>query len=116
VVELSAQEFEHLVADALDRLPDEVLDLMENVVVVVEDDPPEGEDLLGVYEGVPLTERFGDWDGMALPDRIVVYRNPTLGACASVDEVAREVWVTVVHEVAHFHGIEEERIHELGWG
>lgn len=117
MVEISRADFEMLVADAIDALPDEVLDLMENLVVVVEDDSPAGEpELLGLYDGVPLTERTGDWDGFSLPDRIVVFRNSTLAICGTVDEVAEEVARTLVHEVAHFYGIGEARIHELGWG
>lgn len=117
MVDVSRAEFEELVADAIDALPPEVLDLLENVVVVVEDDAPaDSPDLLGLYDGVPLTERAGSWGDFVLPDRVVVFRHPTLAVCESRDEVAEEVWVTLVHEIAHFHGMSEQRIHELGWG
>jgi len=105
-------EFEQLVADALDALPDEFLDLMDNVVVLVEDDHPE--DLLGIYEGIPHTDR-DDYGDLALPDRIILYR---LALCAYVgnrQELAEEVLVTVVHELAHHFGIDDDRLHELGW-
>lgn len=114
---MSAARFEHLVADALDGLPDEVAALMSNVAVVIEDDPPPDDpDLLGLYDGVPLTERTAGWGALDLPDRVVVFRSSTLAICESEEEVAEEVWITIVHEVAHFHGMSEERIHELGWG
>lgn len=109
--------FEGLVSDALDALPDEVLDLLDNVAVIVEDDPPADDpQLLGLYEGVPLTDRTGEWDAMSLPDRIIVFRHSTLAICETAADVAREVHTTIVHEIAHFHGINEERIEELGWG
>ncbi|MBP2707768.1 metallopeptidase family protein [Microbispora sp. RL4-1S] len=105
--------FEELVSDALDTIPPELARVMDNVVVVVVDDPPEP-GLLGLYTGVPLTER-GDWYAGVLPDRIEIYRNPTLEMCASEEEVVKEVRVTVVHEIAHHFGIDDERLHELGW-
>jgi predicted Zn-dependent protease with MMP-like domain len=89
---------------------------IDNVVVFVEDEPPaETPDLLGVYDGVPLTERGFMWGAGALPDRITIYMNPTLRMCESVEEVVEEVLVTVVHEVAHYFGIDDDRLHELGW-
>lgn len=106
--------FEQLVADSLDTLPDELLGLLDNVVILVEDEHPE-EDLLGLYDGVPHTERE-DYGGLALPDRITLYR---LTLCAYVDDLEmlrEEVLVTVVHELAHHFGIDDERLHELGWG
>ncbi len=91
---------------------------MDNVVVLVEDDPPADlpGDLLGLYEGTPLTERFDGWAAMALPDRITVFRHPTLAICADRAEVVAEVRTTVVHEIAHHFGIDDERLHALGWG
>lgn len=104
--------FEQVVAEALDTLPPELARLMRNVVVQVEDgDDP---DLFGVYEGVPLTERLSDYAGH-LPDRIVVFRLATLAACDTEDEVVDEVRTTVVHEVGHHFGIDDERLHELGY-
>jgi predicted Zn-dependent protease with MMP-like domain len=118
VVELSREEFEEAVADALDRIPPELARAMDNVVVLVEDDPPpeHGADLLGLYEGTPLTERDGWWAAGALPDRITIYRRPTLALARDRDEVVAEVGVTVVHEIAHHFGIDDARLHELGWG
>ena len=115
-VRMDRERFEELVGDALDAVPAELLDLLENVVILVEDDPPpEDPDLLGVYEGHALTERGWDYSGV-LPDRIVIYRNPILAICDSDDDVVDEVSVTVVHEIAHHFGIDDDRLHALGWG
>jgi predicted Zn-dependent protease with MMP-like domain len=114
-VRMDRERFEELVGDALDAVPAELLELLENVVILVEDDPPpEDPDLLGVYEGHALTERGWDYSGV-LPDRIVIYRNPILAICDSDDDVVDEVSVTVVHEIAHHFGIDDRRLHELGW-
>jgi predicted Zn-dependent protease with MMP-like domain len=116
VVEMSREEFEDAVADALDGVPSELTRLMRNVVVLVEDDAPTDDpDLLGLYEGTPLTERGEWWAAGSLPDRITIFRNPTLAICHSRDEVIEEVGVTVVHEIAHHFGIDDARLHELGW-
>jgi predicted Zn-dependent protease with MMP-like domain len=113
---MSRRRFEELVGEALDLVPEELLRLMDNVVVLVEDDPPPEEpDLLGVYEGYALTERGVDYAGV-LPDRITIFRRPILSICASEDDVVDEVAVTVVHEIAHHFGIDDERLHQLGWG
>ncbi len=113
---MSREEFEDAVRDALDEIPGELAEQMDNVVVLVEDDPPADDpELLGLYEGVPLTERGEFWAAGALPDRITIYRRPTLALCDSRDEVVDEVAVTVVHEIAHHFGIDDERLHELGW-
>ncbi|MFG1778948.1 metallopeptidase family protein [Micromonospora sp. NPDC049051] len=114
-MEMSRERFEELVGDALDEVPEELLALMSNVVVLVEDDPPPGEDLLGLYEGHALTERGWDYAGV-LPDRILIYRNPILRICDDDEDVVDEVAVTVVHEIAHHFGIDDARLHELGWG
>jgi predicted Zn-dependent protease with MMP-like domain len=115
-VEMSRQRFEELVSEALDEVPEELLGLMNNVVILVEDDAPPGEpELLGVYEGYALTSRGWDYGGV-LPDRITIYRNPTLRICDNEDDVVEEVAITVVHEIAHHFGIDDERLHELGWG
>lgn len=115
-VAMDRARFEELVAEALDEVPPELLDLMDNVVVLVEDDP-EGDDadLLGLYEGYALTSRGWDYGGV-LPDRITIYRNPTLRICDTEDDVIDEVATTVVHEIAHHFGIGDHRLHELGWG
>jgi predicted Zn-dependent protease with MMP-like domain len=113
---MTRERFEELVGEALDEVPDELLRLMDNVVVLVEDDPPPGEpDLLGLYEGHALTERGVDYAGV-LPDRITIFRRPILRVCADEDEVVDEVAVTVVHEIAHHFGIDDHTLHQLGWG
>lgn len=114
-VAMSRERFEELVGEALDEVPEELLGLMSNVVILVEDDPPPGEDLLGLYEGHALTERGWDYSGV-LPDRIFIYRNPILAICDTDDDVVEEVAVTVVHEIAHHFGIDDDRLHALGWG
>jgi len=114
MVEMSREDFEEAVADALDAVPAELARMMSNVVVLVEDDAPGGAHLFGVYEGTPLTER-GEWWAGSLPDRITIFRNPTLAACDTREDVVGEVLITVVHEIAHHFGIDEERLHELGW-
>ena len=120
VLEMTREEFEELVAQALDRIPPELTRLMDNVAVFVEDEPPaEDPELLGLYEGTPLTER-GEWYAGVLPDRITVYRGPTLRMVSAEDGdrelVVREAEVTVVHEIAHHFGIDDERLHALGYG
>jgi predicted Zn-dependent protease with MMP-like domain len=116
MVEMSRAEFEEAVVDALDLIPTHLAQMMDNVVVLVEDSPPPDvePDLLGLYEGIPLTER--DWYAGVLPDRITIFRLPILAICDSREEVIEEVVVTVVHEIAHHFGIDDERLHELGWG
>jgi len=115
-VEMARERFEELVGEALDEVPPELLGLMDNVVILVEDDPPKDEpDLLGLYEGHALTDRGWDYAGV-LPDRITIYRNPTLRVCDSEEDVVEEVAITVVHEIAHHFGIDDHRLHELGWG
>ena len=114
-VRLGRERFEELVGDALDAIPAQLLDLLDNVVILVEDDPPaEDPDLLGVYEGHALTERGWDYSGV-LPDRIVIYRRPILAICDTEADVVEEVGVTVVHEIAHHFGIDDARLHALGW-
>ena len=109
------ERFEELVGDALDEIPPELMDLLDNVVILVEDDPPESDpDLIGVYEGHALTSRGWDYSGV-LPDRIIIYRNPILGICETEEDVVEEVAITVVHEIAHHFGISDERLHALGW-
>ena len=114
---MTDDEFEQAVGDALYLIPDELAKLMSNVAVLVADEPPADEpDLLGLYEGVPLTERDGWWDAGSLPDRITIFRQPILDICTSREDVIEEVTVTVVHEIAHHFGISDARLHELGWG
>ena len=115
MIEMSRERFEELVGEALDQVPEELTRLIDNCVVLVEDDPP-GEDpeLLGLYEGIPITERDSGYV-MTVPDRITIFRNPTLTMCQSEDEVVDEVGITVVHEIAHHFGIDDDRLHELGY-
>ncbi|WP_246139920.1 metallopeptidase family protein [Protaetiibacter larvae] len=115
-LELDAEAFERLVIDELDALPDEMVEGLENVVFVCEDRPEDGSlDLLGEYQGVALTERdrygFGE-----LPDRIVLFREPLLHYCADLEELRDEIHVTLVHEIAHYYGIDDAELHRLGWG
>ena len=111
---LPLPQFEELVADALDEVPAELMALLDNVVVLVEDRNPEEPELLGLYEGYALTERGWQYGG-ALPDRIMIYREAICDICATEDDVVEEVLVTVVHEIAHHFGIDDRRLHELGW-
>ncbi|HEY7431203.1 MAG TPA: metallopeptidase family protein [Streptosporangiaceae bacterium] len=113
MIEVAPEEFEEMVATALDGLPAEFGRLMRNIAVVVEHDPgPPG--LLGLYEGVPLTSRTTQYAGV-LPDRITIYRLAICAVCDTEEQVADEVRRTVVHEVGHYFGIDDDRLHELGW-
>jgi predicted Zn-dependent protease with MMP-like domain len=116
-IEMEPERFDALVDRALDGIPDELAVLVRNVVVLVEDEPPDGEpdDLLGLYDGIALTERDSTM-GAELPDRIFVFRGPLLDLCDSADELVEEVRITVVHEIAHHFGIDDDRLHELGYG
>ena len=115
MVLISEGDFDQLVASALDAIPPELLDLIDNAVVLVEDEPPDGEprDLLGLYDGVPVTERWGD--PPLLPDRIYIFRGPLMRWCRDLDELEDEIAITVVHEIAHHFGIDDDRLHALGW-
>jgi len=104
--------FATLVDDALDQVPDQLLSAMENVAIVVEDGDDPG--LLGIYDGVPLVERGLDYSGV-LPDRICIFRLAICAMCSNEDEVRREVLITVVHEIAHHFGIDDDALDELGW-
>jgi predicted Zn-dependent protease with MMP-like domain len=112
---MTRRRFEELVADALDTIPPELTAAMDNVVVLVAARNETEPELLGLYEGVALTERTSSYGGV-LPDRITIYQDAILDICEDEDEVVHEVAVTVVHEVAHHFGIDEETLHELGWG
>lgn len=114
-VEMSRSRFEELVSDALDAVPPEFARAMDNVVVLVEEENDESPDILGLYHGVALTQRSSDYGGV-LPDRISIYRGPILRLCDTEEQVVEEVLITVVHEIAHHFGIDDERLHELGWG
>lgn len=113
--DLTLEEFESLVAEGIDSLHEDMLAELDNVIFLVEDEPEDGSDTLGVYEGFSLVER-GQYGFGEEPDRIILYRKPLLRHSSSREELIREIRVTLVHEIAHYYGITEERIHELGWG
>ena len=121
MVRVSLERFEELVADALDAIPPELSDEMENVAVVVEDWPtPEqldGRDgtLLGLYEGIPLTERGPLSYAGVMPDHITVFRGPLCELARDEDDLAEQVRVTVLHEVGHYFGMDDDHLRELGW-
>ena len=116
VVEMSREAFEDAVAEALDGVPADLARMMDNVVVLVEDDPPDGDPhLLGLYEGTPLTQRDSWWAAGSLPDRITILRRPTLSVCDTPEEVVDEFRITVVHEIAHHFGIDDEHLDEWGY-
>ena len=114
-MDIGEEDFYALAEEALATLPKELLDDLENVAIVVEDEPEDGSETLGVYEGTALTERDSSWFGM-LPDRVVLFRGPLSRMCEDEDELFEEIAITLVHEIGHYHGIDEERLHELGWG
>ncbi|APE32708.1 hypothetical protein BOX37_00510 [Nocardia mangyaensis] len=112
---MSAERFEELVGDALDLIPPELAGAIDNVVVLVEARNDEEPSLLGLYHGIALTERDSYYAG-SLPDTITVYREAILDICNTDDDVVEEVAITVIHEIAHYFGIDDDRLHELGWG
>ncbi|MGK2947131.1 MAG: metallopeptidase family protein [Acidimicrobiales bacterium] len=114
MIDVPRDRFEELVADALDEIPDELFAMIDNVAVVVREGT-EGSSLLGLYDGIPLTERDAGYDGMVVPDRISIFRRPILAMCADEAEVVEQVRITVIHEVAHHFGIDDDRLHALGW-
>lgn len=111
---MTPQRFDELVGDALDLIPPDLASAIDNVVILVRDRDVDEPGLLGLYEGIALTER-DSWYGGSLPDTITIYREALLDICASEEEVVEEVAITVIHEIAHHFGIEEDRLHELGW-
>jgi len=113
-MEMSADAFEELVTDELDLLPDDMVDGLENVAFVVEDAPEDGAELFGRYDGVAATHR-GQYGFGELPDLIVVFREAHLTECDTVEELRDEIHTTLVHEIGHYYGIDDERLHELGW-
>ncbi len=103
--------FERIVKDALDSVPAELEHVLDNVVIIIEDRNRDEPTLLGLYEGVPITERTGE-EG---PDIISIYRAALCEACLDIDELVDEIHITVIHEIAHVAGIDDDRLHELGW-
>jgi predicted Zn-dependent protease with MMP-like domain len=113
MVDVDEDTFGQLVEAALRSIPDELRHRMRNVTVAVEDYGG-SPNLLGLYRGVPLTQRTTTYSGF-LPDQITIYRLPIIARCRTLDEVVQQVRITVVHEVAHHFGIDDARLHELGW-
>lgn len=111
---MDPQRFDDLVSDALDLIPPALSAVMDNVVVLVDDRHPDDDELLGLYEGVALTERDSHYTG-TLPDTITIYRDALLDICDDDEQVVEEVRITVLHEIAHHFGIDDERLHQLGW-
>jgi predicted Zn-dependent protease with MMP-like domain len=112
-IDVPLERFEELVGEAIDGIPDALAARMDNVVIQVKDESRAG--LLGLYEGIPLTRRE-QYGGMVMPDRITIFRLPILRYCRTEADVVDQVRITVVHEIAHHFGIDDARLHELGWG
>lgn len=113
--EMDPAEFEEIVASAVDLLPAAMVGVLDNLVVVIEDEAPlENPDLLGLYDGIPLTER-DSWYSGVLPDRITIFRRPLLAISDTRSELVEQVRITVMHEVAHHFGIDDDRLDELGY-
>jgi predicted Zn-dependent protease with MMP-like domain len=113
--EVSEEDFEALIAAALDDIPAELGREIENVAVVVEDWPPRGSRLLGLYEGVPLTKRGPMGYAGVMPDRITIFRGPLCARARDAADLAAQVRVTVLHEIGHYFGLDDHRLRELGW-
>lgn len=125
MLRLSETEFEELVVAALDTLPEDLLEMMNNIEVTIERSPSRQQirragiqfgTLLGLYEGIPLTARSSSSYSLVVPDKITIFQRPIEGICSTHDEIVAQVRKTVIHEVAHHFGIGEERLRELGWG
>lgn len=114
-VAMSDDEFEMLVSDALDTIPSELTNAIDNMVILVEPINPESPHILGLYHGVALTSRDHDYGGF-LPDTITIYREPILAMCHTHAQVVHEVAVTVIHEIGHHFGIDDDWLHTHGWG
>jgi predicted Zn-dependent protease with MMP-like domain len=114
-VQMGPERCEDLVSEALDLIPPDLAAAMDNVVVLVADRHPQDPELLGLYEGIALTERDSSYAG-ALPDTVTIFRESLLEICETEQDVVEEVAITVIHEMAHHFGIDDERLHELGWG
>jgi predicted Zn-dependent protease with MMP-like domain len=121
MVHVSLERFEELVADALDSIPPALADELENLAVVVEEWPTaeqlDGRDgtLLGLYEGVPLTERGPLSYAGVMPDHITVFRGPLCELARDEADLAEQVRVTVLHEIGHYFGMDDDHLHDLGW-
>ncbi|WP_145942268.1 MULTISPECIES: metallopeptidase family protein [Corynebacterium] len=115
MIEVSDDDFEDLVDRGLRLIPRQLLDALDNVAIVVEDHNDEDPSILGLYHGVALTERSVEWPTF-LPDKISIYKDALCRYCSSHEQLVEEVAVTVVHEIGHHFGIDDARLHELGWG
>ena len=113
-VAISDEAFEQLVDEALDLVPRQLLDHLENTVILIDDYADEGPGVLGLYTGVALTEQtfFGPLE----PNTITIYREALKDYCWDLEDLKEQVAITVVHEIAHHFGIDDARLHELGWG
>lgn len=114
MIHMDTAAFEELVDQGLDQVPSELLAMLDNVVILVADRHPDEPDLLGLYEGIPLTER--EFYAGVLPDRIMIYRDALCASCDTEEELVDEVAITVVHEIAHHFGIDDDCLDEWGWG
>ncbi len=115
-VELLDSEFAELVEQALDSLPPDLASAIDNVGIVVSAESPRGQpELLGLYEGIPLPKRGNNYVG-AMPDRISIFRGPLLRMCHSRDEVVEQVRITVIHELGHYFGFDDDQLHDRGYG
>ncbi|MDR1386128.1 MAG: metallopeptidase family protein [Propionibacteriaceae bacterium] len=115
-VDITDDEFEELVAEALDSIPTDFWDRVDNLVVLIEPEPPESDpELLGLYDGIPLSERDSSY-GAVLPDRVLIFRGPLRRMAFDKADLAEQVAITVVHEIGHFFGFEDDDLDELGWG
>ncbi len=112
---VSQDAFEEMINDALDTIPEEFARHMTNMVVLARDFNPDEPMLLGLFEGIPLTEQHSNHSGF-LPDAVFVYKDALEAMCSDEEELRHEVKVTVLHEVGHYFGLEEHELHELGWG
>ncbi|MDR1791627.1 MAG: metallopeptidase family protein [Propionibacteriaceae bacterium] len=113
---MAEADFDAAVTDALALIPGEFAALLENTVILVEDDaPPDDPGLLGLYDGVALTEQYGGLEFGQPPNTIHIFRKPILRICATREDVLDEIYITVVHEIAHHFGIDDAHLHELGW-
>ena len=115
MLSVSQEDFEILVGEGLDTLHEDMLRELDNVIFLVEDRPDDGSEILGVYEGFSLAKRNVYGYGEE-PDRIILFRENLLAHCTDMQELVSEIRITLVHEIAHFYGLDEARIHELGWG
>ena len=115
MIEVSDERFEELVDEALAGIPDSFFDHMDNTVILIRDFHPSGSHVLGLYEGVALPERTNDYS-MHLPDAITIYKGAIQNYCSTEEELIRQVRITVVHEVGHHFGLDDDELHRLGWG